>query len=57
MGDKFARQHQRLWEVGAHRVEIVQHGKHRAPLAVPAPHHADQIGDGSRINRGKGFVQ
>ena len=57
MGDELARQHQRLRKVRAHRLEIMQHGKDRAPLAMPASDHADEIGHRARVDRRKGFVE
>ena len=57
MGNEFARQHQRAREVSSHRVKIVQNSEHSAALAVPAPHHIDQVRHRSRVNGCKGLVK
>ena len=41
----------------AHQLHVVQHGDHRAPLAVPALHHAQQVGAGARVDAVEGLVE
>ena len=43
-GDRLAREQERLREIRAHEIDVVQRRKNGALLAVPAPHQVEQVG-------------
>ena len=53
----FARQQQGFREMPAHRLDVMQHGQHGAPLTMPALHDRQQVGGSLGVQRGEGFVQ
>ena len=55
--DQLARHQERVGEVAAHLVEIVQDRDHRALLGAPALDHDHEVVDGLGIDGGKRLVQ
>ena len=56
-GDRLARQQQRLREVRAYEIDVVQRREHGTFLAVPALHQVEQINRGFRVDRVERLVE
>ena len=57
MGNLAARQQQRIREMRAHGIMVMQNCQYGAPFAMPAAHKINQISGSALVNGCKGFVQ